>query len=435
MKKLLPLLLLCLLLFSLLASCGGGAVPAAAEPSVSPVTAIPSPSPSPAPSPSPEPEEHWVGTWGCAQYYGDATGDGGKMSALTVSATLPEATLRQIIRISAGGGQLRFTFSNEYGEGPLVIRAAHIAKATVPASSDIDVATDTPLTFNGGSAEVSIPAGERAVSDPVEFPAGALERIAVTTYFGEMPATVSCHVAARGNSFIQPGVNAVSEAALSGTKNTHWFVLSGAEVLSAPEQMSVVALGDSITDGYGVTDEKYTRWTDVFAEKLQENPDTQHISVINMGIGTNTLLNQANPLAAVDRFERDVLEQPGVGYFVFLIGTNDLGGKKAEDMIASYDTMIQEAAAAGIKVFAGTVIPKSMSNDTVRQTVNEWLRQQYADGNVYGLADFDELLRDPENPNTMLKEYNNDNTHPSIAGYAAMGEYMYTLIEADIAAN
>ena len=429
MKRLFTLLLVSLLL--VLASCGGGEPSVAnVEPSVIPSVDAPSPSP----SPSPVPENIWVGTWACAQYYGDATGDGGKMSALNVSATLPDATLRQIIRISAGGEQLRFTFSNEYGETPLTIQAARIAKATVPASSDIDTATDTPLTFNGGETSVVIPAGERVVSDPADFPADALQRIAVSTYFGEMPETVSCHVAARGNSFIQPG-DAVSDATLSGDKNTHWFVLSCAEILAAPESVSVVALGDSITDGYGVADEKYTRWTDVFAEKLQENPETRHISVLNMGIGTNTLLNQSNPAAAIDRFERDVLQQPGVGYFVFLIGTNDLGRGNAEGMIEAYGKMIDDAAAQGIKVFAGTVIPKHSSGDTTRQTVNDWLRQQYTDGKLYGLADFDELLRDPENPALMQKELNNDGTHPSIAGYAAMGEYMYSLIEADIAAQ
>jgi len=377
----------------------------------------------------------WVGTWASAQYYGDDTGDGGKRSAMQVSATLPGATLRQIIRTSTGGEQLRLTFSNEYGDTDLTVLAVQIAKATVPAKSDIDVSTDTPVTFNGGSTSVVIPAGEFVTSDPVEFMVSALERIAVSAYFGDMPERVSSHIAARANSFIQEG-NVVSEETLSGSTNTHWFVLCNVDILLPEGSMSVVAFGDSITDGFGVRDEQYTRWVDVLMNNLQDNPETRHLSVINMGIGTNSLLQQRNPAAGINRFERDVLEQPGVGYFIFLIGVNDLNsGRNADAMIITFDEMIKAAQERGIKVFGGTIIPHGASDDTRRQRINDWLRQQYEEGNMHGLADFDELMRDPENPASMKKEYDNDGLHPSVAGYAAMGEYVYGLILEDLAGN
>jgi lysophospholipase L1-like esterase len=376
----------------------------------------------------PEPEGIWVGTWASAQYYGDDTGDGGKLSALNVSKTLPGATLRQIIRTSTGGEQLRLTFSNEYGTTDLTITATHIAKATEPAKSGIDVSTDTVVTFNGGETSIVIPAGEFINSDPIDFPVSALERIAISTYFGEMPELVSSHIAARANSFVQEG-NVVSEAVMTGTSNTHWFVLCNVDILSSEESRSIVAFGDSITDGFGVRDEQYTRWVDILMNNFQENPATKHLSVINMGIGTNSLLNQRNPAAGVYRFERDVLNQPGVGYVILLIGVNDLNaGRNSSAMIMTFDSLITQAREQGIKVLAGTIMPHNASNDHNRQTINNWMREQYAEGNIHGLIDFDELMKDPDNPSAMKAEYNQDGLHPSIAGYAAMGEYAYSVI-------
>ncbi|MDR1687805.1 MAG: GDSL-type esterase/lipase family protein [Clostridiales bacterium] len=378
---------------------------------------------------APKKEVHWVGTWGASQYCGDNSNDAGKASALVIGKTLPGKTLRQIIRITAGGSWMRFSFSNEYGKSPVEINAAHIAKAAVPAKSNIDVLADTPLAFSGKKS-VIIPAGETVTSDEVYFPANPLERIAVSLFFGEMPDVVTCHVASRAYSFVEKG-NAVSNSVIDGDVNTHWFVLSGAEILAPLKNKSVIAFGDSITDGYGVTDETYTRWTDILAQKLQENVSTAHLSVINMGIGTNALLNQTNPPAAISRFSRDVLNQPGAGYMVFLIGANDIPRiPDTVEFIAALDEIIQKSQDKGIKVFGGTILPQG-NFENIRHEINGYLRGLYAAGKLYALADFDELMKNPENPMRMLPIYDNDGLHPSLAGYKAMGEYVYSLLSAE----
>lgn len=370
----------------------------------------------------------WIGTWGCAQYYGDDTGDEGRASALRISQTLKNATLRQIIRTSTGGSKLRLTLSNEYGETPLVIQEAHIAKAAVLRESTIDIATDTAVTFNGGNKNIVIPPGRRAVSDAINYHTEPLERIAVSICFSEVPERVSCHVGARAKSFIQPG-NAVSAEILgSAETNTHWFVLTNADVLTEnPDAGTIVCFGDSITDGYGVAEEAYTRWTDVFTEKLLANPQTRNIGIVNMGIGGNHLLVDENPAAGIRRFKRDVLNQTGIGYLMFLIGVNDLafGNVTAEEMIAAYDHMIKAATAENIKVYTCTILPYS-NEDPRRHTINNWLRSLKKDHSEPSpTIDFDELMRDPENPDRMLPKYDNDGIHPSLDGYAAMGEYAY----------
>ncbi|WRS28503.1 sugar-binding protein [Oscillospiraceae bacterium MB08-C2-2] len=378
--------------------------------------------------------KNWVGTWASAQYYGDPSGsDGGVSSAGTIALTLPNSTLRQMIRTSVGGDQLRFTFSNEYGATAMTINAASAAKANGSNNtSSIDVSTNTAITFNNGSASVVIQPGEFMTSDLIHFPVNALERIAVSTYFGETPTRISSHIGARANSYVEAGINATSNATLSGSTNTHWFALCNVDVKAPEKNKSIVLFGDSITDGYGVTNERYTRWGDVLMNNLQGNPITSHLSVINMGIGTNALLGGTNPLAAKDRFARDVLNQPGVGYVVFLIGVNDLPGSSqtATNMIAAFDTMFKAAANKGIKVYGGTISPRgsTAAQDANRQTVNAWIRQQYAEEKIYGLADFDTLLRNPDNQSALIPSYAADSIHPNATGYSLMGDYVYSLI-------
>src|SRR5262252_8729975 len=103
----------------------------------------------------------WVGTWeGSPQ--------------LTETANLPpasltNATLRQVAHVSIGGSQLRVKFSNEFGNGPVTINAAHVAVCTAnPVNSTIDTSTDRALTFSGG-ASVTIAQGQAVWSDALNF--------------------------------------------------------------------------------------------------------------------------------------------------------------------------------------------------------------------------------------------------------------------------
>ena len=54
---------------------------------------------------------------------------------------------------------------------------------------------------------------------------------------------------------------------------------------------SLVAIGDSITDGYYVTTDGATRWLDDWFVRMQGDQSTKDIAVINKGTGANTVLN------------------------------------------------------------------------------------------------------------------------------------------------
>ncbi len=78
-----------------------------------------------------------------------------------------------------------------------------------------------------------------------------------------------------------------------------------------------------------------------------------------------------------------------------------------------------------ILVYGATITPfggsgyDSPSHRTTRQTVNAWIRTN----ELYdAVIDFDAALRNPSDPEYLLPAYNNDNLHPNITGYEALGD-------------
>src|SRR4030043_690783 len=132
-------------------------------------------------------EERWVGTWATGQQLVDPTN-------LPASPYLANNPLRQIVHATIGGNRIRVHFSNKYTTtgGPVTINSAHIALSNsgIPINSSIDTATDTALTF-GGSASVTIPAGDEIYSDAVDFNVAPLSNLAVSIYFGSDASSTS----------------------------------------------------------------------------------------------------------------------------------------------------------------------------------------------------------------------------------------------------
>jgi lysophospholipase L1-like esterase len=236
--------------------------------------------------------------------------------------------------------------------------------------------------------------------------------------------------------------DAVAAPALAdAAKVDHWYQISEIDVRAASGTASVVALGDSITDGHGATTNGNDRWTDVLASRLQQSPAKRDIGVVNAGIGGNHLLTDGLGPNALARFDRDVLAPAGVRWVIVFEGVNDLGGltrlgevppaeHKAfvQRIIAAYQQIIARAHAHGLRVIGATITPYVGSdyyhpgplNEKDRQAVNEWIR---AAGHFDATIDFDAVVRDPQWPDRLLPAYDcGDHLHPSPAGYRAMGE-------------
>jgi lysophospholipase L1-like esterase len=363
---------------------------------------------------------HWVGSWTASPYY-----DSGNQPPSSMS----NAVLRQVVHMSLGGSQLRVLFSNLGGNGSVTINSAHIAicKATPAVDSTIDTSTDKALAFSG-MANVTIAQNKEVWSDPIDFTVAPLGNITITTAFGTVPSQVVGHSGSRTTSYLQTGSTTVTAPDMSSaTKFQHWYYISGIDVMAPASAVGAVAIGDSITDGRGTDDDHNNRWTDVLSSRLQGNPPTVNVAMMNQGIGATNLIGSSGN-AAQGRFDRDVLGQSGVKYAIVLDGVNDIGGGASYDSLKSaYDDLIKRARAKNVLIYGGTITPfggnsyYSTAHEMVRQQVNTYIKS----GAFDGFIDFDAAVTDGGSPPKLQATYaawsQMDGLHPGPAGYQAMG--------------
>jgi lysophospholipase L1-like esterase len=375
----------------------------------------------------------WVASWGASQQIPEA------QNAMAPD-DLRDATLRQIVHLSAGGTAIRVHLSNAFGSKALHLTAVHIAVPLSPASSAIDPATDRPLTF-AGMADVTIPAGAEFISDELDMQVAALSDIAISFHLDVAPEVQTSHPGSRATAYFVHGDFVAARSLTDAKRVDHWFQISGVDVQRGTNAAAVVALGDSITDGHGATTNGNDRWTDVLAQRLQAAAKTQSIGVSNQGIGGNHLLMDGSGPNALARFDRDVLATTGVRWAIVFEGVNDLGGLTREheataaehatlvkSILAAYEQTIERAHAHGLRIFGATITPFVGSdyyhpdalNEADRQAVNAWIRTP---GHFDAVIDFDRVIRDPQHVDRLLPAFDcGDHLHPSPAGYRAMGE-------------
>ncbi len=413
---------------------------------------------------------NWLPTWAAA----DMLLPPAATSAKPLPLGTQDVTLRQVVHISQGGKRVRVTFSNEFGTTPLRITAVHLA--FLSAGSKILPATDKALTFSGQTG-VTIDPGKYVSSDAVVETVPIFSDLVISAAVPaqDIPA-ITYHAAAFATTFIAagdqttalefnspaatpPGMTAPVSAPLgdkpavrdntaqSGgsqatsapggpdllAQTTSWYFLKDVEVDRTRKSGTVVAFGDSITDGAGSTPETNRRWPDVLAPLLAANKKTAALSIANMGIGGNRILHQGTGPSGLDRFDRDVLSQPGAKFVIMLEGINDIGNMHRapadaiteQQLIDAYTTLVNRAHAKGIRFIAATITPYngagyySEDGEQIRQHVNAFLRTSKL---FDGVVDFDKVIRDPGHPGRMLPKYDHgDHLHPSDQGYAAMG--------------
>ena len=298
--------------------------------------------------------------------------------------------------------------------------------------------TTRALRF-GGKSSIVIAAGAEALSDPVSLRVTALQTLAISVYLPRATGPATQHFLSLQENYIAAGDRALaSDAAAFDTTITCWMFADGVDV-QAPRRVkgTVVALGDSITDGCCSTVNANLRYPDQLARRLNARRG-RTLSVVNAGIGGNTLLlPPALPVfgqTAGARLDRDVLTQTGVTDVIMLEGINDIGmhGSTAEDLIDAQQQIVAEAHAVGVKIYGATLVPFGGSNagyggeygtafgEAQRQALNHWIRTS---GTFDAVFDFDQTIRDPQDPTRMLPAYDSgDHLHPNDAGLGAMAD-------------
>lgn len=359
---------------------------------------------------------------------------------LGMPAHFENATLRQSLRLSVGGERIRLVIDNRYGDKPLKVGRAHVA---------LEEGGDRPekggaLARFQGSGEVLVAAGAKAVSDPIRLPAAAGARLRVDLYLPQRTQLAGFHWDARERTLLLPGdMSGQAAAATDGQAFTARAFLSAVMVESSSTQRepaTVVALGDSITDGNGSTPGADQRWPDFLARRLAP----QDVAVLNAGISGNRLLRPGMGESGLARLERDALHQPGVRALIVLLGTNDIGWPGAafapheglvplEELVGGFRQLVAQAHLRGVRVVGATLPPfegalagtpfeghYSPAKEATRQALNAWIRES---GAFDAVVDFDRVLRDPARPIRLRAEFDSgDHLHPNDAGYRAMAQ-------------
>ena len=361
---------------------------------------------------------------------------------------LRNLTFRTRLQPTISGEDVRITLSNEFGTGPLTIDTASVAKGYEKLPQAIKTWARKNVTFNGQSS-VTIPAGETVTSDPVGMSVDALEYLTVSLFM-KRTETMKTYGLIGGDTYIMSG-NFAKAATTIGVpmKMEADFgeysvipALTGVEVY-APEASSAVVIGDS------------TLANDIpilLAEKLQSAGIT-NVGILQQAIKGNRLLDDGAGIlgmaygeAMVDRFERDVLNQPGVERIFLKVGVNDVvhpnceslkdeaRAVTAEEMIAGYKQLIEQAHERGIEVYLFTRtawkgytrnvlgsddVQWSPEIDQMRQDINAWIRS--SDNPADGYIDLDFMCTD-ETASELKSEYTTDGAHFTALGQQTVAD-------------
>jgi lysophospholipase L1-like esterase len=391
----------------------------------------------------------WVGAWGASA---QATFANVGETGISVDSVCPapkglsNQTVRDVVSPSVDGSRLRVRLSNAFGKTPLTVGAASVASEL--SGAEAVRGTMHRLTFDG-KPTVTIPAGGEVMSDSVAFPVRTSENLLLSIYVANTTHSVTEHWDAQQDSFETTGNRALTAAAAPYVAGlmTCWMLADRVDVLAAPRvKGTVVALGDSITDGFLSDFNANDRWPNDLARRLRALHGPT-LSVTDEGIWGNEVLTdtQCCGVSTLKRIGRDVFEQPHVRDIIFLEGINDIGCSEtafalctgstpaitAAKVIAGYRHVIAAAHQHHIRMFGTTLTAFKNSQEyapaywtpakeQIREIVNAWIRQP---GHFDGMIDFARATADPHNPQIINPTYDGgDHLHPNDQGYKAMAK-------------
>ncbi|MFG3558614.1 SGNH/GDSL hydrolase family protein [Micromonospora sp. NPDC047557] len=379
--------------------------------------ALPAATPPTTDDPSPPAFRAQVGIWAPAV---EASGE-----------SFSNQTIRHVVYASSGGTLPRVRVSNLRGTTALAVGHVDLAEQSVGGVAK--TGSHQRLTF-GGSGTVTIPAGQELISDPADMTVVSGQNLLISIYLPGTTGPSTVHPAALMNTYVSVAGNHAaddSSADFSTPRRWSWFFLSGLDVVSSTASGTVVAFGDSITDGYSSSQLSNRRYPDYLARRLAAQPGGPKLGVVNAGLAGNMVLRDRSPTSggrsALNRFDHDALDQPNVRSVILLEGVNDLtADTTAAQLQEGYQQLVDKAHARGVSVYGGTILPfggstfHNAAREAVRQEVNAWIRNG---GAFDGVIDFDAALRDPADGSRLLPAYaHTDNLHLTDAGMSALAE-------------
>jgi lysophospholipase L1-like esterase len=372
----------------------------------------------------------WVGSWGAAPSAGtDQLGTGA-------------VTVRNVVHTGLGGAPVRIRLTNAYGTRPTTFTGVTVALAGSAGSAAAAPGTMRTVTF-GGAPTVTVPAGAEAVSDPVALDSPADRDLLVSVGVPADSGPATFHLHATQTSYVAAGDGHTADPAATAftSTTTSWFYIDELDVRDPAARGTVVAYGDSITDGVTSTPGADRRWPDDLARRLSARPAAHRCGVLDEGISGNRILldgaarsagTAAAGASAVARLQRDVLSRTAPRTLVVFEGINDLiwppHQLDPEQIIGGLRQIIRQAHADGITVVGATISPATgytgegfgADQEATRLAVNAWIRHG---AEFDAVADFDAVLCDPADPHRLAAAYDSgDHLHPNDAGYQALAD-------------
>ncbi len=334
-------------------------------------------------------------------------------------------TVRQELRAGTAGRQLRLRLTNELADDPLTIGAVSVVRL---GADGAPIAASLRTLRFGGAGSTIVPPRAAMLTDALDYPVRAGERLAVSVHYpvgAAPPAHAQMVDIVAGDATGQAVFAAPRRARAPG-------VVSALDVSGGTATRVLVTFGDSITEGAGSSPSM--SWPDQLGRLLAAAPQGRCWAIANAGISGNRLLSTGRGPAALARFDRDVLSVPGATHVVVLEGINDIGKVKdpatqrqptAAELTAAYDQLLTRAHDRGVKVIAGTLLPyegaayADAAGEQRRQAVNRWIRTNAT--RFDAVIDFDAAMQEPGRPTVMrLSDQIGDHLHPNDAGYTRM---------------
>ena len=217
--------------------------------------------------------EHWVSTWATAQDLAPTvmedpvlpptvtrpnfSGQRGTGPQTDVPTTLQDQTVRMIVHTSIGGRRIRIELSNAIGKKPVTFGAAHIALRKT--SSEIVVGSDRVLTF-GGKPIVTVQPGVIVISDPVDLEVQPMADLAVSFYLPKDTGPPTTHTVGLHAAYVSKSDLTTASTMPDPSITYAYLWLSSVDVIAPADAFAVVALGDSITDGFSTTRDADQAW-------------------------------------------------------------------------------------------------------------------------------------------------------------------------------
>ncbi len=201
-------------------------------------------------------------------------------------------------------------------------------------------------------------------------------------------------------------------------------------VIQAAAAVLIVALGDSTTagtpqfkspiesppDGEGNLESQFAYWL------MKTHPDW---TVLNRGVNGE----RSDEIAS--RFDRDVLAaSPRV--VIIIAGVNDVyQGRESSYVITQLRAMYDRAAAAGIPVVAGSIVPYNTASDSQNarmHEINAWIAAEAARDPNIQFVDTRAAAASPDHPDRLSGSP--DGLHPDVPGYRKMADALAPVLTA-----